>query len=82
MQTNRWIDLLASQAEPVAARGVAPLMLRALPWGLAGAVAIMLTGYGLRHDPPNQFMIARLKSAFFTIHDRAQNAAGEEGERK
>ncbi len=32
-------------------------------------------GYGLRHDPPNQFMIARLKSAFATIHDRAQNAA-------
>jgi NTE family protein len=32
-------------------------------------------GYGLRHDPPSQFMIARLKSAFFTIHDRAQNAA-------
>lgn len=32
-------------------------------------------GYGLRHDPPNQFMIARLKSTFTTIHDRAQNAA-------
>jgi NTE family protein len=32
-------------------------------------------GYGLRHDPPNQFMIARLKSAFACIHDRAQNAA-------
>ena len=50
MQTDRWIDLLASQAEPVAARRVAPLMLRALAWGLAGAVAIMLAGYGLRHD--------------------------------
>ena len=35
MQTDRWIDLLASQAEPVAARRVAPLMLRALAWGLA-----------------------------------------------
>ena len=34
-------------------------------------------GYGLRHDPPNQFMIARLKSAFFSIHDRAQNAAAK-----
>jgi NTE family protein len=34
-------------------------------------------GYGLRHDPPNQFMIARLKSAFFAIHDRAQNAAAK-----
>jgi NTE family protein len=32
-------------------------------------------GYGLRHDPPNQFVIARLKSAFASIHDRAQNAA-------
>jgi NTE family protein len=32
-------------------------------------------GYGLRHDPPNQFMMARLISAFASIHDRAQNAA-------
>jgi len=32
-------------------------------------------GYGLRHDPPIQFLIARLKSAFACIHDRAQNAA-------
>jgi NTE family protein len=32
-------------------------------------------GYGLRHDPPNQFIIARLNSAFAAIHDRAQNAA-------
>jgi len=32
-------------------------------------------GYGLRHDPPSQFMIARMKSAFACIHDRAQNAA-------
>jgi NTE family protein len=31
-------------------------------------------GYGLRHDPPSQFMIARLKSAIACIHDRAQNA--------
>lgn len=31
-------------------------------------------GYGLRHDPPNQFLIARLKSAIACIHDRAQNA--------
>lgn len=31
-------------------------------------------GYGLRHDPPSQFMIARIKSAFACIHDRAQNA--------
>jgi NTE family protein len=35
----------------------------------------LLPGYGLRHDPPNQFMMARLKSAFASIHDRAQNAA-------
>lgn len=32
-------------------------------------------GYGLRHDPPSQFMFARLKSAFACIHDRAQNAS-------
>lgn len=32
-------------------------------------------GYGLRYDPPSQFLIARLKSAFACIHDRAQNAA-------
>lgn len=32
-------------------------------------------GYGLRHDPPTQFMLARIKSAFSSIHDRAQNAA-------
>ena len=32
-------------------------------------------GYGLRHDPPSQFLIARLMSAFACIHDRAQNAS-------
>ena len=32
-------------------------------------------GYGLRFDPPSQFLLARLKSAFACIHDRAQNAA-------
>jgi NTE family protein len=32
-------------------------------------------GYGLRYDPPSQFMIARLKSVIACIHDRAQNAA-------
>ena len=32
-------------------------------------------GYGLRHDPPSQFIIARLKSAFACVHNRAQNAA-------
>jgi len=52
MRTDRWINLLASQAAPVAARRVAPLMARLLPWGLAGAVTIMLAGYGLRHDLP------------------------------
>lgn len=31
-------------------------------------------GYGLRHDPPSQFLIARLQSAIACIHDRAQNA--------
>jgi NTE family protein len=31
-------------------------------------------GYGLRHEPPSQFLIARLKSAIACIHDRAQNA--------
>jgi NTE family protein len=32
-------------------------------------------GYGLRQEPPTQFFVARLKSAFACIHDRAQNAA-------
>ena len=32
-------------------------------------------GDGLRRDPPSQFLIARLKSAFACIHDRAQNAS-------
>lgn len=32
-------------------------------------------GYGLRFDPPSQFLLARMTSAFACIHDRAQNAA-------
>jgi NTE family protein len=32
-------------------------------------------GYGLRHDPPSQFLIARLKSAIACMHDRTQNAS-------
>lgn len=32
-------------------------------------------GYGLRFDPPSQFFMARLRSAFACAHDRAQNAA-------
>lgn len=32
-------------------------------------------GYGLRFDPPSQFLMARMTSAFACIHDRAQNAA-------
>ncbi len=32
-------------------------------------------GSGLRADPPNQFLIAQLSSAFACIHNRAQNAA-------
>ena len=32
-------------------------------------------GHGLRSDPPSQFLIGRLKSVFFCIHDRAQNAS-------
>ena len=32
-------------------------------------------GYGPRHDPPSQFLIARLKSAFACIHDHSQNAS-------
>jgi NTE family protein len=38
------------------------------------AIICCRAGYGLRHDPPSQFLIARLKSAFACIHDRAQNA--------
>jgi NTE family protein len=32
-------------------------------------------GYGLRHDPPSQFLISRLASTFACMHDRTQNAA-------
>lgn len=32
-------------------------------------------GYGLRQDPPSQFIFARMLSVFNTIFDRAQNAA-------
>jgi NTE family protein len=32
-------------------------------------------GYGLRHDPPSSFLVARLKSVIACIHDRAQNAS-------
>jgi NTE family protein len=32
-------------------------------------------GYGLRQDPPSQFIFARMLSVFSTIFDRAQNAA-------
>ena len=32
-------------------------------------------GYGLRQDPPSQFVFARMNSAFSTTFDRAQNAS-------
>jgi NTE family protein len=32
-------------------------------------------GYGLRQDPPSQFIFARMLSVFSTIFDRAQNAS-------
>ncbi len=32
-------------------------------------------GYGLRFDQPTQFLPARMKSVFYCIHDREQNAA-------
>jgi len=32
-------------------------------------------GYGLRQDPPSQFIFARMLSVFSTVFDRAQNAA-------
>lgn len=32
-------------------------------------------GYGLRFDAPTQFLLARMKSVFFCIFDRTQNAA-------
>lgn len=32
-------------------------------------------GYGLRLDEPSLFLVARMKASFFTIFDRAQNAA-------
>lgn len=50
MRTENWIDLLASEAEPANSRRAGPLMRRLLPWGVAGSLALMLAGYGLRHD--------------------------------
>ena len=38
------------------------------------AIICCRAGYGLRFDPPSQSMLARLRSAFACIHDRAQNA--------
>ncbi len=32
-------------------------------------------GYGLRQDPPSQFIVARMLSVFNAVFDRAQNAA-------
>lgn len=32
-------------------------------------------GFGPRFDPPTQFLPARMKSVFYCVHDRAQNAA-------
>jgi NTE family protein len=32
-------------------------------------------GYGLRQEPPNQFVFARMLSVFSAVFDRAQNAA-------
>lgn len=32
-------------------------------------------GYGLRFETPGQFLLARIKSVFTCVHDRAQNAA-------
>lgn len=32
-------------------------------------------GYGLRQDPPSQFIFARMLSVFSTVFDRAQNAS-------
>ena len=32
-------------------------------------------GYGLRHEPPSQFLLARMKRVFGAMSDRAQNAS-------
>ncbi|MGY4298874.1 hypothetical protein ACVWXN_006969 [Bradyrhizobium sp. i1.4.4] len=32
-------------------------------------------GYGLRHEPPSQSMLARMSSVFGALFDRAQNAS-------
>lgn len=50
LRTENWIDLLASRSEPVGARRAGPLMARLLPWGLAGSLALVVSGYGLRDD--------------------------------
>lgn len=40
-----------------------------------GVIICCSAGYGLRQDPPSQFIIARMLSVFSTIFDRAQNAS-------
>jgi NTE family protein len=40
-----------------------------------GEIICCSAGYGLRKDPPGQFIVARMLSVFSTIFDRAQNAA-------
>jgi len=50
LQTERWIELLASRAEPVGSRRTWPLIGRLLPWGLAASFALMLAAYGPRPD--------------------------------
>jgi NTE family protein len=39
------------------------------------AIICCSAGYGLRQDPPSQFIFARMLSVFSTTFDRAQNAA-------
>jgi NTE family protein len=40
-----------------------------------GTIICCSAGYGLRQDPPSQFIFARMLSVFSTTFDRAQNAA-------
>jgi NTE family protein len=41
----------------------------------ADTIICCSAGYGLRQDPPSQFIFARMLSVFSAIFDRAQNAA-------
>ncbi len=50
MKTDALIAMLASGVAPVDAQATRKRFQTALVWGVLGAMAVMLSGYGVRHD--------------------------------